>query len=642
MAMPPHASPSRRIAVLAVARKAATVPAAIGAAWTVFVALLICAEVIGRTIFNNPITGMTEFVALSVAPVMFLQLPMLILGGRLFKAELFTGPLEDDNAEHAVFALSHALAILCVLALFGPWVADEALQAWQDGDYMGSAGAFAIPTWPFLALIVAGTCCSALATLVVAGTHLVTLACGGTKAITVRTVILVVALGLFAGIVTVLPYDPLVIGLTCVAALFLFLLLGFPIAVVLILLSAIGVYLIRDNYRVTEVALGLALTRSIANFEFAVVPLFVAMGLVLDKARLGEDAFSVAAQLLRRVRGGLAIATVAANAVFASVVGSSIASAAVFSRVAVGPMVAAGYSTRQAVGTVAGSSVLGMLIPPSLLLIVFGLAAEQSIGKLFVAAVIPGLLLSLAFAGVAFLWAPRLAERAPSDPRQTPAPAADMSAVEMLRRLGPVLLLVLLVLGGIYSGWFTPTEAAGVGLAASVAIALARRNISLRGLARTAFEAGLISAAMLMLIAAASAYTRLLSFSRLPMELNAALVSADLGLVTLMLTVVLVALVLGSVLDSVSIILVLTPIALPLVLQLGADPIWFGIVLVVAVEVGLLTPPFGMAAYVVREVVASYGVTLTDIFLGALPFVAAMLVVIALLILVPSLVTLLL
>ncbi|KPA21288.1 Sialic acid TRAP transporter permease protein SiaT [Shimia sp. SK013] len=635
------------IALLELARRIAMVPAAAGAAWTCAIAVLICSEVIARSVFNNPLTGLTEFIALSVPPVVFLQLPMLLLTGKLFRVELFTGPLDHDNPRHAPFGITYAIVLLAVFALFGPWVGSEAIDAYIEGDYVGSTGAFAISTWPFLAIVVFGVAASALAAVALLAVNLTTLLGDGglARSATWRVGVLLLTMAGFAVFVAIMPTDPLFVGATFIAALFIFLMLGFPIATILIVLSALGIYLIRENFRVTEVAIGVALTRSIANFEFAVVPLFVAMGLVLDKARLGEDAFSVAAYLLRRVRGGLAISTVIANAIFASVVGSSIASAAVFSRVAVGPMISAGYSPRRAVGTVAGSSVLGMLIPPSLLLIVFGLTAEQSIGQLFVAAIVPGLLLACAFAVVAWLLAPKNVKASANaeDDTSTDVPRVSiedsMSLREIASRLGPVALLVALVLGGIYSGWFTPTEAAGVGLAAAIVIAMVRRTITLSGLGHTALEAGLISSAMLILMAAASAYTRLLAFSRLPMELDALLQSADLQLMALMFVVIVVALLLGSVLDSVSIILVLTPIALPLIIQAGADPIWFGVVLVIAVEVGLLTPPFGLSAYTVREVLSRQGVTLTDVFIGAMPFVGAMLAIIGVLVCVPEIVT---
>lgn len=606
--------------------------ALLGAVWTCGIVLLICAEVVGRSLFNSPIAGLTEMVSLSVTSIMFLQLPAVVFRGKLFRVELFTGPLDRDRPDHALFDIAYAGVLLALLAMALPWTWGEAVKAWISGDFTGATGAFELPTWPFRFTNFFGCAVTAAVALclILRGLRQVVMP-GWTGAAGLKAAVFLSLIAGFAVTVWALPYNPLLIGSCFILWLFVFLLLGFPISTILLGLSVAGIWLIREDFRVTEVTLGLALTKSISSFEFAVVPLFVAMGLVLEKARMGEDAFAAAAWAMRGVRGGLGVATVLANAVFASVVGSSIASAAVFSRVAVGPMMAAGYPRRKAVGTVAGSSVLGMLIPPSLLLIVYGLISEQSIGKLFVAAVLPGLALAGAFALVSVLIAPRKAASV--------AAVEPLSPGQMVLRLAPMVLLVVIVLGGIYSGWFTPTEAAGVGLFVSILIALARRSLNLRGLVETMFQAGLISAAMLILMAAAGCYTRLLAFAQIPMQLNLWLSSAGLEFTLLMVVFVLIVLALGAVLDSVSIILIIAPIMLPLLRQFGADPIWFGILLVISVEVGLLTPPFGMSAYTVKEVLSDQGVTLSDIFIGALPFVLAMLAVIALLIGVPGLAT---
>ncbi len=618
--------------------------ASAGTLLTLGISLLICAEILMRGVFNQPITGMTEFVSLCIVPIMFLTLPAVVFTGKLFRVEIFTGPWNSENPRHAFYGLFHSFAFLAIVAIVGQWAYSEAVKAWVTNDYSGVAGAYEIPTWPFRWTVVAGlfavaiTCVAMIlrdGRLLWAGRrdlHTILLA--------PRPLLFVGGLALFALTVALLPYNPLLIGSVFIGWLFVLLALGFPIATILLGLSAIGIYLIRENFRITEVTMGIAMTKSIGTFEYAVIPLFVTMGLVLDRSKLGEDAFHVAAHFLRRARGGLAIATVLANAVFASVVGSSIASAAVFSRVAVNPMMDHGFSLRRALGTVAGSSVLGMLIPPSLLLIVYGLIAEQSIGQLFVAAIIPGLILAGLFAVLAYLLAPKQSDReyvSTSDEGY-----ATLGTSEILAKIGPIALLVATILGGIYTGWFTPTEAAGVGLILSVVIAFARGSMGIKLFFRTAFEAGLISAAMLLLMAAAGSYTRLVAFAQLPMALNQWLVATSPDYYTLMAIFVLVVLALGAVLDSVSIILVMTPIILPMVRQFGADPVWFGVLLVVSVEIGLLTPPFGMSAYTVREVLSDLGVKLSDIFLGAFPFVLMMLLMVVLLILLPSLATVLL
>lgn len=621
--------------------KIASFLALAGTCWMCVVALLICAEVLSRGILNQPIQGLVEFVSLSVAPIMFLHLPSVILRRKLFRVEIFTGGFKAKDPLQSFFSLFHLAVLVAILLVLLPWVFREAARTWTSGAYSGVPGAYEIPNWPFYFTLVLGCGAMAVAVLFLISQDMLTLLAKrrqlGKVLKAARPIIFVATMIVFAISIMLLPDNPVTIGVVFIVWLFVMLALGFPIATVLLGLSAAGIFVIRDSLRITEVTMGIAAVKSVGKFEFAVVPLFVAMGMVLDRARIGEDAFDVAAYMLRRVRGGLAIATVMANAVFASVVGSSIASAAVFSRVAVGPMMAHGFSRRKAVGTVAGSSVLGMLIPPSLLLIVYGLISEQSIGRLFIAAIVPGLVLALAFAIVAYSLAPKYKADYSGEAGITSEP--DMTALDIMVKLGPVAILVLAILGGIYSGLFTPTEAAGVGLVLAVIISVARGRMKLRLLASTFLEAGLISSALLFLIAAAGAYTRLLAFSQIPMRLNLWLIEIDPGFFLLMLIFVLVVLALGAVLDSISIILVMTPIILPLVQQLGADPIWFGILLVVTVEIGLLTPPFGMSAYTVREVLADQGVTLSDIFIGALPFVAAMLVVVALLIVVPGLAT---
>jgi TRAP-type mannitol/chloroaromatic compound transport system permease large subunit len=195
-------------------------------------------------------------------------------------------------------------------------------------------------------------------------------------------------------------HGPITVGLMAFAGLFLLVACGMPVAFALMGMSFLGIWLIRGNINVPTNTLGLALTNAVRSFEFGVIPLFIMMGLLLERAGVGRDAFQVAVVLLRHVKGGLGIATVAANAIFAAITGSSVASAAVFSRIAAQPMVDAGHTRRFAVGVIAGSSVLGMLIPPSLLLIVYGLLAEVSIGALFIAAIMPGIGLALTFAAL--------------------------------------------------------------------------------------------------------------------------------------------------------------------------------------------------------------------------------------------------
>lgn len=436
-----------------------------------------------------------------------------------------------------------------------------------------------------------------------------------------------------------------VIGLASVALMLVLIYAGMYVAIALATLSFLGVWLIRGDVVIASNLLALAVNDAISDYVFGVVPLFVLMGLLVAVADIGKDTFEVANQLLRRVRGGLGIATVAANAVFAAITGISIASAAVFTKVAVPEMQRHGYAPRFSVGVVAGSSVLGMLIPPSLLLILFGVLTEKSIGDLFIAGIIPGIVLSLAYAvGIVLM-----ATFRPSWVYANPGAefAADdrphLGMGEIAAKMFPIVLLIGLVLGGIYGGVFTPVEAGAVGAAGALAIALAKRRLDPTGLWKVLVETAHITAAVCFLIIAASLYSRMLAISGVTDLLRVLIVDTGFGFAGLLAMFVLVVLILGTILNSSSIMLITIPLVLPALTGFGVDLIWFGIVTVIAIEIGLLTPPFGIAVFVIKATLGKGSpISLKDIFAGAFPFAVIMFVVLLVIIAFPRLTTALL
>ncbi len=435
---------------------------------------------------------------------------------------------------------------------------------------------------------------------------------------------------------------PLDIGFLSLALMLGLIWLGFHVAVVLTGLSFLGVWLIRDNVEIAGRLLAISAYESIASHYFAVVPLFVLMGLTVGAADVGRDTYRVAERLFRGLRGGLGVATVAANTVFAAITGISIASAAVFTKVAVPEMTALGYTPRFATGVVAGSSVLGMLIPPSLLLIVYAFLAEQSIGAMFVAGIVPGLILALAMSAgiVALAWLrPGLVGGAGGSARESErAGADDMGVLRMLLLLAPAASIITAVLGGIYAGWFTPTEAAAVGALLALVIALGRRKLTWPRFWALLKETGYITVSVCFLLIAASIYTRMLAMSGVPQFLIGTLGDMQLGLAGFLVLYFALLVVMGTILDSTSILLISVPLMLPVALGFGLDPVWFGIVTVIAIEVGLLTPPLGLSVYVIKSTLDDDRIGLADIFIGAAPFVVIMLLVLCLLSVFPTLV----
>ncbi|MBX3603318.1 MAG: TRAP transporter large permease [Rubrivivax sp.] len=418
---------------------------------------------------------------------------------------------------------------------------------------------------------------------------------------------------------------------------------GMHVGIALIATSFVGVTLMKGP-DIASRFVAAAANDAIRDYLFGVVPLFVLMGMFVSVSGMGRDTFDVFQWLLRKVRGGLGLATVGANAVFAAITGISIASASVFTKVAVPEMIRHGYSPRFSVGVVAGSSVLGMLIPPSLLMIIYGVLAEESIGRMFLAGIVPGLLLAAGYALLIVVLAVLNPEKMGGRGASVEAGAhADDGSSETwasaTRKFVPILLLIALVLGGIYSGLFTPTEAGAVGAAGALVIALARRRLSWKGLWQVLVETGYVSVAVLFLIVAASLYSRMLALTGMPATLTSTITELGLGPWGFLLVYVLVVVALGCIIDSVSILLIMMPIVLPIASAFGMDLIWFGVITVVAVEIGLLTPPFGLSVYTVKSALNDPRISLKDIFVGTFPFVLVMVATLVLLAAFPALST---
>lgn len=426
------------------------------------------------------------------------------------------------------------------------------------------------------------------------------------------------------------------IGLLCIAGSLVLVQSGIHIAIALMALSFVGVGMIL-NFAVAGRMLASSSISSISSYTFGVIPLFVIMGLIVGRTTIGRDLFTAAGQLLRPVLGGIGMATVAANAVFAACTGTSIASASVFTRVAVPEMERMGYTARFAVGVVGGSSILGMLIPPSLLFIVYGVVANQSIGDLFIAGVIPGVLMALAFClciVVLIMVFPKFVFTNP-ETGEVHVDGAHLSAAQLLKALLPVVVLVGVVIGGIYLGLFTPTEAGGVGALAALILGLIRREMTLRLLWEVALETGRVTSAIIFLLMAAQIYSQMLTLTGLPSTLNDWLSDSNLTFLTFILGYVVLLILMGTFLDSLSIMLIVVPFALEFLDMLGGNVIWFGVLTIVSVEIGLLTPPLGLSCFVIKANLDRPDVSVSDVFKGAIPFVITMILVLLVLIAFP-------
>jgi tripartite ATP-independent transporter DctM subunit len=608
-----------------------------GVVWIFALTFLICADITARTVFDSPIAGVTEMVSLSLVGCVFLQLAHAVQRGRLMQVEMVLEPLRAKRpvlASDWQLLIRAATAVVFALIAIGSW--PDFVTAFRTREFAGVEGIFKIQVWPIKLLLVVGSTAAALEVvreLAAQARRSRALRGEWRRAIAPAGAL---ALGVVIAALWHADVEPQTVGIAMIAAALSLIVLGVPIAISLLSAGFVGLALIKHDFHVATRTLALAADGTISEYVFATVPLFVLMGLFVNVSEIGRDAFRAAQRIFGRIYGGLGVATVAANAVFAAITGISVAAAAIFTKIAVPEMVREGYATRFAVGLTAGSSLLGMLIPPSLLLIIYGVLAEVSIGALFVAAVVPGLLLALAFAiGVilmAWLWPGFV-----GNVRRRDARGDEESFGRAMVGIVPVAALILLVLGGIYGGVFTPTEAGAAGALGALIIAVLKRRLTWPRLWEVISETGQVSVSILFLIIAASVFSRMLTLTELPQEMAAFLGQTGLGLVGFLGAYLLLLVLLGTMLDSTSTMLIVLPLALPVAAALGLNLVWFGVVTTIAIEIGLLTPPFGLSVYVIKASLDDPQVSLATIFGGSFPFVLITLAVTLLLMAFPQL-----
>jgi tripartite ATP-independent transporter DctM subunit len=403
-------------------------------------------------------------------------------------------------------------------------------------------------------------------------------------------------------------------GVAAFAAVLLLILLRLPVAVAMGLVGALAVTL-TDGWGSASFMLGRSAFDAAFPYAFSIVPLFVAMGVLAARAGLGRTLYDLLAALVGYRRGGLAHATIGACAAFGAICGSSIATAATMGRVALPEMKARGYADSLAAASVVAGGTLGVMIPPSIMFALYGLMTEQSIGKLFISGILPGILGTVLYMATVWLITLR-------DPKLGP-PGPVMSWAEKLqsfREVWQVLLLFAVVLGGMYFGWFTPTEAAAVGAFGAVLLAWLGGHLSRKVLRDCMVETTSTSAMIFMILIGAGVFNFFLDATGLNDALTSYVEHLGLNRWVVMFLLMVMYIILGALMDEISMILLTVVPVFKLVTALGFDPIWFGVMLVTVCEIGLIVPPVGMNLFVLQSVA---GLPLTTIVRGIVPFVTA-------------------
>ncbi len=428
--------------------------------------------------------------------------------------------------------------------------------------------------------------------------------------------------------------NPTTLGITGLLVMILLFLTRLPVAHVMAMVGFVGFSLL-TSFKGGLNLLAKSYYEVFTSYGLTTIPLFVLMGQLAFNSGISKRLYNTAYCFLGHIRGGLAMATVATCTAFGAVCGSSPATAATMATVGIPEMKRYGYSDKLAAGSVASGGGLGMIMPPSVVLIVYGVLTEQSIGELFMAGIIPALLLTLLF--IICIWV-----QCRMDPTRGPAGERFGTAEKLhsLTGLLDTLIIFVLVIGGMFNGWFTPTEAASVGVLGVLGLGLLKRQLNTKLIFKSLYETLGTSCMILFLIAGATVFGKFLAVTRIPFDIASWISGLNLPAIVVMAGIVLIYFLSGCFMDSLALVMLTIPIFFPVVTSLGFDPIWFGIIIVLITELGVITPPVGINVYVVYGVSTSIGanIELESIFRGILPFLAAILTGILLMMLFPEIV----
>ena len=595
---------------------------------TFIMALIVAADIFMRVFFNSPIPGSLEIQQYVLALLVFLALPYSSVNRDHVSIDLIS-PLYSAKTRAVMESIFYLLSAYLFFVICWQNVV-RVIVSIEDKEI---GVATELPLFIFVLIVALG---SGIVTIVLFIDFL------RSQAQLIKTAerpwVGLLLTYVPAVAVMILPFllkifsiemDPLTAGLLGMGFTICIMLLGMQIMFALGLMGFLGLWYVSGSDTAVQIV-RMCVFDSVANYFFCVVPFFVMMGFLCFRSGISVSLYEAGRKIFGQLPGGLAIGTVFGCAGFASICGDSMATAGTMGSVSYPEMKKYRYKDSLATSCVASGGTLGILIPPSMGFIVYGLIAEVSIGKLFVAGIIPGILLAIFFSVIILI-------RCMIDPSLGP-PGPKVSVTDKLlslKEVWPILVLFLVVIGGIYMGVFTPTEGGGIGTLVALLIGLAKKSLSFKGLVRACVESMALTSVIFGILIGVTILGYFITISEIPMRLAGIIVALPLSRWAIFAVILLLYVFLGMVMNIIPMILITLPILFPTIKGLGFDPIWFGVVMVIMMEMGQITPPVGVNVFVIASV--AKGVSMSSIFKGVAPFILAMILVIILLALFPDL-----
>jgi len=589
--------------------------------------LIISVDVLSRFLFNYPIKGSIEMVGSMLVLTILFSIPYTAIRNQHVNITIVTSKLPFKIRYTLQSIVNFIALILCILVAWRSLL--YALAKAKDGEM---SAVLQLPDYPFVLVVVFGFALTAW----VYGLQLFRRFLQSFKSL--RKIIIWCIAGIIILLIfywlayeaRALPWKSGLVttGILGLVLLFVVFLSGLPIFLGLMLVGFLGMAYLRGSLP------GLILLGSIpfstaSQYDFSVIPLFVLMGEFCFFSGIGSDLYDMAYKWVGPLPGGLSMGTVAACGGFAAVCGDSLATAITMGTVAIPEMRRYKYSMRLATGCVAAGGTLGVLIPPSLAFIFYAILTEQSISTLFIAGIIPGILLVLLFMGTIYLRALKNPALGPPGPKTT-----WNEKIMSVKGVWATLVLFLGVMGGMYAGIFTPIEGGGIGAFGAMLIGILRRRLNVKGLLNSFLEAGKITGTCLSILIGANIFGYFIAVSKLPMVLADFVSTLPIPQVLVLAAILIIYLFLGCIMPAIPMLLLTVPIFYPVILSMGYNPIWFGVIMVIMFEMAVITPPMGINVLALQAVVED--VEMSDIFIGIVPFIFAMILCVIIIIAIPD------